>query len=122
MCAASENTDAKGYLAANRRFHFRLYDAAASTVMQPIVEGLWIQAGPHLHRMFGSWAGGVDLADHHHLEVLRALRRRDPVATAKAIADDLSDAADAILQTDLFDSEESQASRVRPQEPAARAS
>lgn len=105
MCAASQRKNAKGFLAANRRFHFRLYEAAESTVILPIVEGLWMQAGPHLHRIFGATTSAVDAADHHHLDLLRALRRQDGTAAARAVFDDLSDAADGILQTDLFDGE-----------------
>lgn len=107
MCAASRRKDAKAFLAANRRFHFRLYEAAASTVILPIIEGLWMQVGPHLHRIFGATTSGVDAADHHHLDLLRALRRQDSAAAARAVSDDLSDAADRILLGDLFDGEAS---------------
>jgi DNA-binding GntR family transcriptional regulator len=105
MCAAAHQQDARGFLAANRRFHFRLYEAADSCVMLPIVEGLWIQVGPHLHRMFRARTGSLDTAGHHHLDLLRALRRQDATAAGRAVFDDLSDAADGILQTDLFDDE-----------------
>lgn len=105
MCAASRRKNARAFLAANRRFHFRLYEAAASTVMLPIVEGLWMQVGPHLHRIFGARSSAVDEADHHHLDLLRALRRQDGNGAARAVFDDLSHAADGILRTELFDGE-----------------
>lgn len=105
MCAAARSQDASTFLAANRRFHFRLYEAAESTVILPMVESLWMQAGPHLHRIFSARAQALDTADHHHMNVLRALRRQDGTATSQAIWDDLSDAADSILAMETFDGE-----------------
>jgi DNA-binding GntR family transcriptional regulator len=105
MCAAVERRDATAYLAANRRFHFRLYSAANTHVMLPIVEGLWMQVGPHLHQIFMSQKQATAVADHHHVDVLRALRRQDAPAVAKAVWEDLSDAADEILTSNLFKEE-----------------
>jgi DNA-binding GntR family transcriptional regulator len=102
MCAAVERGDATAFLAANRRFHFRLYEAAKTHVMLPIIEGLWMQVGPHLHQIFSSKKSATAVADHHHDDVLRALRRQDTAAVAKAIWEDLSDAADEILTSNLF--------------------
>jgi DNA-binding GntR family transcriptional regulator len=102
MCAAVERRDATAFLSANRRFHFRLYQAANTIVMLPIVEGLWMQVGPHLHQIFSSQQSATALADHHHNGVLRALRRQDAAAVAKAVWEDLSDAADEILASNLF--------------------
>lgn len=97
MCAALEARDASAYLACNRRFHFRLYEAAATEVMQPVIESMWMQIGPHLNQMFRVPPNATVNADHHHMDLLRALRRQDAQAAAKAVHDDLSDAADAIL-------------------------
>jgi DNA-binding GntR family transcriptional regulator len=105
MCVAVERADATAFLAANRRFHFRLYEAANSHVMLPIIEGLWMQVGPHLHQIFRSKKSATAVADHHHDDVLRALRRQDTAAVAKAIWEDLSDAADEILASNLFQEE-----------------
>jgi len=95
MQAVVDDDDVKRYLAANNRFHFRLYSAAMSTVALPVVESLWIQAGPFLNAVFNHQ--GTRNARDNHDEVLKALRRRDSVAVANAIGSDLADAADLIL-------------------------
>jgi DNA-binding GntR family transcriptional regulator len=102
MCEAVGSGDASQYLAANRRFHFRLYRCAESVVMFPVIESMWMQVGPLLNQVFQSPEHAVPRADHHHEAVLRALRRQDGAAAAKAIWDDLSDAADSILASNWF--------------------
>jgi DNA-binding GntR family transcriptional regulator len=105
MCRAVNSGKASEYLAANRRFHFRLYEAAQTVVMQSVVESMWMQIGPHLNQIFSAQkhTDATAAADHHHNDLLRALRRQDPAAAAKAVWDDLSDAADAILAADQFE-------------------
>ena len=103
MCAAVDSADATHYLASNRRFHFRLYEAAGTVVMLSLIEGLWMQIGPYLNQVFRARErGSTQIARHHHTAVLQALRRHDAPAAAKAIWDDLSDAADAILAANWF--------------------
>lgn len=97
MCRALETGNAPEYLACNRRFHFRLYEAAQTQVMLPVVESMWMQIGPHLNQIFRARDGATANADHHHNALIRALRRQDAQAAAKAVWDDLSNAADAIL-------------------------
>lgn len=109
MCRAVTDYDATGYLAANRRFHFRLYEAAQTSVILPVVEGMWLRIGPYLHQIFDSKKAATATADHHHLAVLRALRRQDGEAAAKAVWNDLSDAADEILAGNLFADREASA-------------
>ncbi|MGD9945072.1 MAG: GntR family transcriptional regulator [Burkholderiaceae bacterium] len=89
------------FLSANQAFHFRLYRAAGTAVLMPIIENLWVQAGPYLHQVTYSTEGG-HAAESHHLEILRSLRRRDAVAAAEAVRNDLSDAADTILKNGEF--------------------
>lgn len=104
MCEAVETGLSEQYLAANRRFHFRLYEAAGTVVFQPVIESMWMQIGPHLNHVFSSRSGHATVqADHHHNELLRALRRQDAAAAAKAVWDDLADAADAILADNQFE-------------------
>lgn len=102
MCRSLEAGNASQYLACNRRFHFRLYEAAETQVMLPIVESMWMQIGPHLNQIFRARDGAAANADHHHNTLLRALRRQDAQGVAKALSDDLADAADAILAGDHF--------------------
>lgn len=102
---ASVPADAvRQYLAANQRFHFILYKAADSSAIFPIVESLWLQVGPFLNGVFTH--AGTRSARDNHTQVLKALRRRDPVAAADAIRHDLADAADVILARHEFVVEE----------------
>lgn len=103
MCQALAAGQTAEYLASNRRFHFRLYEAAQTVVMQPVVETMWMQIGPHLNQLFSSRERAVSDVDHHHKDLLRALRRQDAPAAAKAIWNDLSAAADAILDANQFE-------------------
>jgi DNA-binding GntR family transcriptional regulator len=91
----------RGFLAANQAFHFRLYRAAGTTVLMPIIESLWVQAGPYLHQVTYSTQGG-EVAESHHLEIIRSLRRRDAIGVADAVRKDLADAADTILKNGEF--------------------
>jgi DNA-binding GntR family transcriptional regulator len=102
MCQALETGNASQYLVCNRRFHFRLYEAAETQVMLPVVESMWMQIGPHLNQIFRARDGAAATADHHHNALLRALRRQDAQGAAKALSDDLCDAADAILAGNHF--------------------
>jgi DNA-binding GntR family transcriptional regulator len=103
MQAAVGRDNVKQYLLANQRFHFGLYAAAHSMVMLPIVESLWMQVGPFMHAVFT--ASGTRNARDSHAEVLKALRRRDSLAVANAIARDLGDAADVVLARTEFEAE-----------------
>lgn len=95
MQAAARKGNVKAYLVANHAFHFRLYSVTNSLVMLPIVESLWMQVGPFLNGVFT--AAGTKNAHDNHEQILKALRRRDPVAVADAVSSDLVDAADVIL-------------------------
>ena len=114
MQAAVPQNDLKRYLTANHQFHFTLYRAAGSEIAFPIVESLWMQVGPFLNGVFTS--AGTQQARDNHGEVLKALRRHDPVAAAAATARDLADAADVILARDDFvtDAERTGALTRRP--------
>ena len=103
MSQAVEAGDPREYLVANRRFHFRLYQAADTVVMLPVIEAMWAQVGPYLNQVFRDQEhGAIQGADNHHMSLLRALRRHDAPEAAKAIWNDLSDAADSILAANWF--------------------
>lgn len=100
MQAAVPANEVRRYLAANQRFHFLIYGAAESRAIFPIVESLWLQVGPFLNGVFTN--AGTRHARDNHTQVLKALRRRDPVAAGEAIRSDLAEAADVILARDEF--------------------
>lgn len=102
MCEATEAGDLLRFLSHNRGFHFRLYKAADTVMLLSLVETLWTQIGPHLRQVVSERAPRPTRPEHHHLAILRALRRQDPAAVAQAVFDDIAGAADAILAGDTF--------------------
>ena len=92
--------EVRRYLIANQRFHFTIYGAANSLAIFPIVESLWMQIGPFLNGVFT--IAGTRNARDNHTQVMKALRRHDPIAAGDAIAKDLADAADVILASAEF--------------------
>jgi DNA-binding GntR family transcriptional regulator len=94
LCMA--RNDAADYLTLNRGFHFAVYRAARSPVLQPIIERLWLRAGPWLNIMRDEATLGLGL--DHHAEIIDALRRRDGGRARRALVADIADAADIMLR------------------------
>jgi DNA-binding GntR family transcriptional regulator len=85
------------YLILNKRFHFRLYERAGSSVVMSIIENLWIQAGPYLNLTLedtGAW-----FTTDQHLPILNAVQKGDPLAVKKAVHNNIDHAAKFILET-----------------------
>ncbi len=85
--AAIAQGDVEGYLEANYRFHFLLYDLADAEILTKIATSLWLQVGPSLRIVCGRY-GTANLPDKHS-ETLAALREGDSDRAAAAIADDI---------------------------------
>ncbi len=96
MRACATAAAAADYLTLNRQFHFSIYRAARSSVIQPIIERLWLRAGPWLNIMRGEATLGLGL--DHHAEILSALRAGNGVAARRALVADITDAADIMLR------------------------
>ncbi len=94
--SAIDSGDVEAYLESNFRFHFALYDLAGTPVLRKIATSLWLQFGPS-HRVVSGRFGTSNLPDMHS-ETLDALRRRDPVATARAIEGDIQQGLDLMTQ------------------------
>jgi DNA-binding GntR family transcriptional regulator len=86
--------DTEAYMRENHAFHFRLYRAAGSSVLLPLVESLWLQVGPFLRMVVGRLGTG-HVTDRHRAAV-RAIRRRDVVALREAIRADILDGQEMI--------------------------
>jgi DNA-binding GntR family transcriptional regulator len=93
MVATRDSTD---YLACNRDFHFAVYVAARSAGLFPLIESLWLQAGPYLTIMRGPATLGLGL--DHHDELIRALEKGDGDGARRAMASDIGDAADTLMR------------------------
>lgn len=87
---------AADYLSLNREFHFAVYRAARSSVILPIIERLWLRAGPWLNIMREEATLGMGL--DHHAEIVDALEKGDGERARRAVATDISDAADIMLR------------------------
>lgn len=96
MLACTRQKDPSDYLTLNTEFHFTIYKAARSAILIPIIEGLWLQAGPRLNIMRGEATIGMGM--DHHQEVVTALNDGDGPRARKALMRDISDAADIMLR------------------------
>jgi DNA-binding GntR family transcriptional regulator len=108
MIDCVSNGDAANYLTFNREFHFSIYKAARSQVIQPIIERLWLRAGPWLNIMRDVATLGMGL--DHHAEIIDSLHRGDGPRARRALVADISDAADIMMRA-----------ASRPVAPVARA-
>jgi len=97
--AAVDKGDLPGLIRANQEFHFRIYEAARSTLLLSMIEQLWQQSGPYLAALIHAH-GPEKQSDElhqialvHHFELLAALGARDAEAASKAMSLDIIDAA-----------------------------
>jgi DNA-binding GntR family transcriptional regulator len=92
--------DSARIMALNQRFHFTLYAAARSWVMMPMIEALWLRAGPFMH--LAQQSPRVNWDGRHHTELMRALSRRDATAARRAIQRDIGMAGQNLRTTRLL--------------------
>jgi DNA-binding GntR family transcriptional regulator len=98
MRRMTEQRDAESYVAANRRFHFTLYEASGRPLLTKMIEGLWLRIGPTMRRsvesIFAEPSLDEDKTVGHHDELLAALARADAPAARLAIENDIQDSAE----------------------------
>lgn len=94
-CVKKVDGDAD-YLALNRQFHFLVYGASRSRTLLSTIERLWLRAGPWLNIMRQGTMMGLGF--DHHAAVIAALRAGDGNKAKRAIAADISDAADIMMR------------------------
>ncbi|MHB1304939.1 MAG: GntR family transcriptional regulator [Acidiphilium sp.] len=96
MEAAAESLDGRRYVPANHHFHFAIYNEAGSPALLNIIESLWLQISPYFHilRTSQNWRS----ANSAHRLILEALRHGDGAAAARALRQDIDEAA-ATLET-----------------------
>lgn len=98
--AQQDDPDGGHAVRLNRDFHFAIYDASGLPPLREIVVALWLKAGPVLN---------LDLRAHparlrggramlHHAEALAAVEAGDGAAAGAAVAADIRDAADFIIE------------------------
>lgn len=114
MMSVRDAGQAGHYLDWNFDFHFTLYRAAGSPLLIPLIERLWLRAGPYLNTMRTEITLGAGLDTHGLL--LDALARGDALAARDAIETDISEATAVMIRTLASDSEET----TRPRRNDAR--
>lgn len=87
-------------LAKNQEFHFTLYEAAKSEVLLPLIEPLWLMAGPIMYFSLISPDMPWDASAHN--DVLDALKARDAAAARRAIERDIRNTATYLLKSSVF--------------------
>jgi DNA-binding GntR family transcriptional regulator len=75
----------------NHAFHFYIYRAAASPVLIPVVESLWLQSGPYVRAAAQIHDEARDMSGtHHHWALIEAMERRDKTQAVKALKNDIT--------------------------------
>jgi DNA-binding GntR family transcriptional regulator len=96
MRSVQDIAHAESYLVWNYQFHFTVYRAAGSPILVPLIERLWLRAGPYLNSMRTEFTLGQGL-DHHDL-VIGAMARGDGAAARAAVEAELSEAAEVMVR------------------------
>lgn len=83
----------------NQTFHFRIYRAAGSSVLIPIIESLWLQSGPYIRAAAMAFDPASKIASsHYHSEIVAALQTGNVTAARAALASDISRAFDLLRE------------------------
>lgn len=96
MDKAIAETDTKGFLQANRSFHFTAYRAADSATLLDLIEIIWLQISPYFNLLRGS--GNYAEANANHRRMAEALRAGDAATARDAIARDINEAYDILTR------------------------
>jgi len=94
METATAAGDVKGYLRANRAFHFIVYGAAGSEALLSFIESLWLQISPYFNLLHGS--GNYAVSNKQHEAMLAAIRAGDKSALKAAVRADIDGAYDVL--------------------------
>ena len=86
--------DVHGYLEANHRFHFALYEASGAPILVDIARSLWLRFGPSLRVVCAH--EDVQLLPDQHSVALAAMRADDVPALARAIERDIAQGLDQV--------------------------
>ena len=86
--------EVSGYLQANHRFHFALYEASGAPILVDIARSLWLRFGPSLRVVCAN--ENVRLLPDQHGVALSAMRAGDGLAVARAIERDIAQGLDQV--------------------------
>jgi len=100
MKRSIELKDLHGALSHNMAFHFTLYRSAGQQIVLPLIEMLWLQAGPFLALSLST--PGVRWTARHHQAALAALRAGDGPTAGRAIEADIEETTRQLLKRAVF--------------------
>jgi len=100
MLEAVEHDRREALLRLNHEFHFRIYNAARSTILLPMIESLWLQAGPFTY--FSTPSPNALWNAKHHKDVIKALKSGDEDLAAEAIGSDIGNSAKFLMSSGHF--------------------
>ncbi len=102
MIRSVEDTgDRTELLSQNYEFHFKIYRASQSEILLPMIESLWLQAGPFTYY---SMMSPRDLWDaQYHGRLIEALEQGDADVAADAIERDILNTADFLRNSGHYD-------------------
>jgi len=92
--------DFHGALSHNLAFHFTLYESASEEVALPLIEMLWLQAGPFL--ALSLTMPGARWTARHHQAAMMALRAGNGPAARRAIEADIEETSEQLLAKAVF--------------------
>lgn len=98
-----EADDLHGALSHNTAFHFTLYRSTGMQVILPLIEMLWLQAGPFL--ALSLLTPGARWSARYHQAALAALRAGNGAAARRAIEDDIEETTEQLLKRAIFEEE-----------------
>lgn len=93
--------DRKALLSQNYKFHFAIYKASNSSILLPMIESLWLQAGAFTYY---SLLSPKDLWDaKYHIDIIDALKEGDEDAIAEAVTNDIVNTANFLREKGEFE-------------------
>lgn len=100
LTRAIASRDILSCLTRNQEFHFTLYETAQSEMLMPLIEPLWLQAGPIMYLSLISPDMPWDASAHG--DVLDALREQNPAGVRRAVERDIRTTAAYLLRSSFF--------------------
>ena len=95
-----EGRDVLRVLDLNQQFHFAIYEASTYQLLVPMIESLWLQAGPFMY--FSLSGPSVRWDTSRHKEAIAAIAGGDAKASRRAIEGDIGAMADYLLENISF--------------------
>jgi DNA-binding GntR family transcriptional regulator len=95
-----EQRDVLRVLELNQQFHFTIYEASRYQVLVPMIESLWLQAGPFMY--FSLSGPSVRWDTSRHKEAIAAIEAGDAKASRQAVEEDIGAMANYLLENISF--------------------